>query len=186
MFVSRLLAVLACLACAVVPAGCGGSGNESGGGTTTTRSTTTAGSTGQGRLSPTSWATYTDVRDHARTVNTAAIKTFQKCRGLDFTSVSTEKIQSCLGDSTSSVVTEGQMVLKTLGGFEGEAGGACATALTQLEGNVHLYVASVNTLTSTVQRGSPAGAPAQIDSATTALAHSRASQAAFESACKPA
>ena len=89
---------------------------------------------GDGRLSEASWATYQAARAKAQAVNAAATKTFQTCADLDFTSVSSDQIKACLGDSTSAVVTEGQKFMDTLAGFESEASGDCATALTRSPG----------------------------------------------------
>ena len=82
-------------------------------------------------------------------------------------------------------MTEGQKALTTLASFDDEAGGACATALTDLEGYVKLYIASVNSLGTAVDQGNNASAQAAIDNSSEALARSRETFAPFEAACKP-
>jgi hypothetical protein len=163
------------LGCALL-AGCGSNSSGSEGSTTTASK--------HERLSPAAWETYMKEAAQARQTNTAATKTFQTCSQLQVSSPDSKKIQECLGDSTKTVVDEGQRVLTVLDGFESEAAGACATALHQLQGTVRLYVASVNTLGETAQKR-PAGVGPQLQAAQEGLAHARASQAAFEGACRP-
>jgi hypothetical protein len=175
---------LAALAAAMLLAGaaCGGSDDDSDATETTVEETTTG---GDERLSAASWETYVADRDSARQVNAAATKTFAKCGKLAPASDS-EAIDKCLGDSASSVVAEGEKLMATLAGFEDEAGGACASALTNLAGSVKLYVASVNGVETAVEGDQVAGVSAQIDEASEALENAREQQAPFEAACKPA
>jgi hypothetical protein len=83
------------------------------------------------------------------------------------------------------VVTTGKQTLTELDKVTADTSGACAKASQSLTGYVKLYVASVQALdTSMSQNTVP---PTQsIDQAVTALNHARASNAAFEAACKPA
>jgi hypothetical protein len=177
----RTLAALAGLGCAVLLAGCGGSSSS---GSSSSSSTTDTAASNEGRLSDAAWMTYTQVRARARQVNAAATKTFRTCSQLQLSQLPPEKIQACLGDSTSTVVEEGQKLLGVLDGFESEAAGECATALHNLQGTARLYVASVNTLGNTAQ-SRPTGVAPQLDTAQQALTHARAAQVAFEAACSP-
>ena len=186
------LAVLGALALTLAAAGCGGSSSSSESSTTTEATTTEAATTGSsgggsanGRLSAATWATYEAGRAQAQSVNQSATATFRKCRQLVLSSADSSKVKSCLGDSTTSVVTAGQKALSTLQGFQSEASGACSTALTNYEGAVRLYVASVNALGGAVDRGSSAQAQTAIDQSTHALATARTQGAKFEAACKP-
>jgi hypothetical protein len=179
-----LLAWLVCFVAAgvvLLAVGCGGSDDDS-------DSTGTTVETGSGaenvRLSDASWDEYVTARDSSHQVNTAATKTFAKCAKVAPGSDSAA-IDTCLGDSAASVVAEGESLLETLGGFEDEVGGACADALTQLDGYVKLYVASVKGVETAVD-ADQAGVSTQIDEATEALEEARAARAPFEAACKPA
>ena len=176
-----VFALLLCLG-VVGLSGCGGD-DESAADTTVDVPTAT-GADG-GRLSPESWATYVEKRDEARAVNTEATETFNRCRMTLSPTADTAAVESCLGDSLADVVSEGEEALETLEGFEDEVGGACATALTELEGNLTLYIASVKAVESTVAQGDPAGTAAAIDNASTALEQEREAFAPFEAACKP-
>jgi hypothetical protein len=181
-------AVVGSLAFALALAGCGGSSNESAGDTTTTTMTTSGGG-GNERLSVESWAIYTSTAAKAKSVNTAAIKTFRKCRTLASKGASSTQLQACLDGSVSDVVTEGQKVLHTLQGLDSEVSGACSSAFTALEGYIKLYIASVNTLQSAIEGegvGSQTGFATQLDNSQQALVRARASQAPFEATCKPA
>jgi hypothetical protein len=162
-------------------AACGGSDDDSDSAGTTVE--TGAGDENR-RLSDASWDEYVAARDRAQEVNAAATTTFAKCAKLAPGSDS-EALDTCLGDSAASVVTEGESLLQTLGGFEDDVGGACADALTKLDGYVKLYVASVNGVETAVENDQ-AGVSAQIDEATEALEEARAARAPFEVACKPA
>ena len=184
------LAAVGLLTFALALAGCGGSSNKSAENTTTATTATTAKSGGGNqRLSASSWATYESTAAKAKTVNTAAIKTFRKCRTLASTGASSTELQSCLGDSMSSVVSEGQKVLTTLQGLESGVSGACASALNALGGYVKLYIASVNSLQSAIKGGGVGGQTGfttQLDNSQQVLVRARAAQAPVEAACKPA
>jgi hypothetical protein len=161
--------------------GCGGSDDDSDSAGTTVE--TDAGAENV-RLSDASWDEYVTARDSSHRVNTAATTTFAKCAKLA-PGADSAAIDACLGDSAASVVAEGESLLETLGGYEDEVGGACADALTKLDGYVKLYVASVNGVETAVENDQ-AGVSAQIDEATEALEEARAARAPFEAACKPA
>jgi hypothetical protein len=166
---------------ALVVAGCGGSSGESSG------STTASASTGgkNTRLSQASWNEYTAVAEKARTVNKAAIATFSRCRDVAVSAQDPDKVKACLGNSTTSVVTTGKQTLTELDKITSEATGACAKASEELTGYVKIYVASVDTVgTSVAQATLPS--TASIDNASTALKHARATDTAFVAACKPA
>lgn len=175
--------VLALAVGSLALSGCGGSDEEAGE-TTVDTSTETVGA-GGGRLSAASWATYEETRDQARAVNTAATKTFRKCRETVLGAADTDAVKACLGDSTTAVVTEGEKALATLTGFEDEVSGACASALTNLEGYYKLYLASVKSLGTSVEQGNVASVQGSIDEASEALARGRATLGPFEAACKP-
>jgi hypothetical protein len=163
---SPALAWLGCaLAAGVLLLGvaCGGSDDEPDSAGTTVD--TAAGGENR-RLSDASWDEYVAARDRAQKVNTAATTTFAKCAKLA-PGADSDALDTCLGDSAASVVAEGESLLETLGGFEDEVGGACADALTKLDGYVKLYVASVNGVE-------------------TAVDNDQAARAPFEAACKPA
>jgi hypothetical protein len=180
----RVLAVMGSLTLVLVSLGCGGSSDNSAEPTTT--ATTSSG--GNERLSESSWATYESEAAKAKTVNDAAIKTFRKCRVVAGNGASSSEVQTCLGNSMSSVVTEGQKLLDELNSLAGETSGACATALNTLNGNVKLYIASVNTLESSVKGkgvGGHASFPAQLDNTQQILVRTRASVPPVEAACKP-
>ena len=163
-------------------AGCGG---DDDGAADTTVDVPTATAAGEGRLSQESWDTYVEARDEARALNTEATATFRRCRNDLPVTAGTEEVEACLGDTLTDLVSEGEDALDTLEGFEDEAGGACAAALTDLEGNLTLYIASVKALEGTVEQGDPAGTQAALDNATTALEQERQAFAPFEAACKP-
>lgn len=169
---------------ALALAGCGGSSSSSG---ETSGSTTASTSTGgkNTRLSQASWNEYTAVAVKARSVNNPAIATFSRCRSVAVSAQDPDKVKACLGNSTSSVVTTGKQTLTELDKITSEATGACAKASQQLTGYVKIYVASVETVqTSVAQETLPS--TASIDNASTALKHARAANTAFVAACKPA
>ena len=170
------------IALLVSVAGCGGDDDESASTTATTATTTTA-NAGDDRLSATSWATYETELAKVQKVNQAAIATFSKCRDLLARDVGSEQIEQCFGTTTLDVVAEGQQFLTTLAVFEEDAGGACEKALINYSGNVKLYIASVNGLTSGDQ---PSPSAVQVDQASGALVRARGAGQAFEAACKPA
>jgi hypothetical protein len=166
-------------------AGCGGSDDEGASGTTVEPSTET-GATDDRRLSAASWATYLEARDRARAVNAKATAAFRECRDVVIDAADTDAVKSCLGDSTTAVVTEGEEALATLSSFEDEVGGACAAELTDLQGYLRLYTASVQSLGTAVDEGDVASVQSSIDEAADALARERETSAPFEAACKPA
>jgi hypothetical protein len=173
------------LAAAFALAGCGGSSDDSDEGAATTTAPAAA---GNDRLSEESWAEFTAMRTKAKSVNTAAVTTFEKCSAAADRGATAEQIQACLGDTLTTVVTGGKKVLATLQGFKDEAAGACAAKLTTLEGNTKLYVAGVNTLDTTLQGGGVGagiGVQSQIDQARTALVRAQAAVPPVEAACKP-
>jgi hypothetical protein len=187
------LAAVGLLALALTLAGCGGSSNKGAENTTTATNaatTTTAKSEGGNkRLSASSWATYESTAAKAKSVNTAAIGTFKKCRALASRGASSTELQSCLGDSMSNVVSEGQKVLTALQGLESEVSGACASALNALGGYAKLYIASVNSLQSSIKGGGVGGQTGfttQLDNSQAALVRARAAQPPTVAACKPA
>lgn len=161
--------------------GCGGSDDE---GTTTTAEPATTAAAEDTRLSAASWATYVAAGTKARAVNQAAIKTFRACRDEILTDAS-DQAKQCLGTSTSKVVTQGRELIATLDGFEGEVGGACATATTNYAGSVKLYIASVNAIGVTVEGGNVASSQTAIDNALEGLTAARTAATDFEEACKP-
>ncbi len=179
---TRFLAVLVTIAAAVALVGCGGSDDE-GGETTATLTTETTAGGGNERLSAASWDTYVAARDEAQKVNQAATKTFAKCRDLLTQNVGSEQLQTCFGTTTSEVVTEGEQFMATLASFDDEVGGACATALTDYQGYVKLYLSSVNALVSGL---STTPSEEQVDQAASSVVRARTASAAFEAACKPA
>jgi ABC-type Fe3+-hydroxamate transport system substrate-binding protein len=166
----------------LVLAGCGGSSSSES--STSTASATTAG--GQNtRLSQAQWNEFKTVQDKARTVNTAAIATFSRCRSIVVSAKDSSKVEACIGKSTSAVVTTGKQTLSELDKLTANTSGACAKASEDLTGYVKLYVASVQALdTSMTQNTVPS--TTSIDQATTALKDARASNVAFQAACKPA
>jgi hypothetical protein len=163
-------------------AGCGGS--DSGSSADSTGSTTAA-SQKNVRMTNAAWADYVAVRTEARTVNNKAIATFSTCRGLIFSSAPPEKVNACLGDSASSVVTTGKKTLHELDTFAADVAGECAKANETLAGNVKLYVASIQTVETSVSNGNVHGAEPHITNALEALKHTKTSSAAFDTACKP-
>jgi hypothetical protein len=167
----------------LVLAGCGGSSSSES--ATTTAPATSAGGGKNTRLTQAEWNEYLAVREKARTVNTAATATFSRCRKVAVSAQDSSKVEACIGKSTDSVVTTGKQTLTELDKVTADTSGACAKASQSLTGYVKLYVASVQALdTSMSQNTVP---PTQsIDQAVTALKHARASNAAFEAACKPA
>jgi hypothetical protein len=171
----------------LVLSACGGSDDESGDTTApTTPATITNGGSSDGRLSEASWTEYQTALASAQTVNAAATKTFAKCADLDFTSISSQQLKACLGNSTTAVVTEGQKFMDTLTGFESEVSGNCATQLTTLEGYVKLYVGSVDALGRSLEGTVGVGAQQDLQNAQQVLADARSKREPFEDACEPA
>jgi hypothetical protein len=176
-------------------AACGGSSSSSSSSTssstststTTTASTTTAtggGGTG-GKLSAAEWATLQADVAQARTVNQQGIKTFKKCRVEVSGNYSNQAIAACFGTSTTSVVAAGQKLNADLATAQKAAGGACAAALGRTQGQVTLYLASVNALGLTVKRGQIPTTDS-IDSTTAQLADAQAAGKTVAAACAPA
>jgi hypothetical protein len=164
-------------------AGCGGSGSSEG--TTTTTAAQAPAQTQSARLSPASWAAYVQKRAKAQAVNNTAIKTFATCRHLIYSSVPAERIQACLGNSTSVVVRTGKSALATLNSLSDQTEGACAASVTQFAGHVKLYIASVQALGVAVSGDQPASEQSAIDNSLEALKGTKASRLAFERACRP-
>jgi hypothetical protein len=184
-----LLAVFAALLL-LAAAGCGGGsddGDSSSSTTTTTESTTTTGSSGarNERLTEEQWSQYEELKSQAQTVNQSAIKTFQKCRVLINQGASSQQVETCFGDSTSSVVEEGQKLLPVFEAFGQTVNGACSTATGNAYNGIKLYISSVNALDLASQGGNVPEIN-DVDTAKRTLVATRAQIAAFETACKPA
>jgi hypothetical protein len=178
-----MCALFAGLALAV--SACGGDGSSSA--TTATTATTAAETTASGgseRLDQASWDTYVATRTSAQAVNQKAIKTFRKCKSLVLSSVSQEKVQTCMSTSAADVVTEGRKVQAVLNGFSGQVTGACKDANTELNGMVTLYIATVNGIDTQVKNGNVPSSQT-LQSALAQLGRTQAAVAAFEQACKP-
>ncbi|MGZ8694595.1 MAG: hypothetical protein ACXWYS_04070 [Gaiellaceae bacterium] len=186
MKVTWALAATACAA-ALLLAGCGGGSDDSSSSTTTTTTTTTTTSgepARNARLSEADWAEYEQQAAQAKSVNDTAIKTFQKCRKLVDAQAPSDQIQSCFGDTASSVVTEGQQLLTFIADVGQTVGGACGTATGNLYEGVKLYISSVNAIGLSSQGGTVP--PIQtVDTAKRTLVAVRSDTAAFENACKP-
>jgi hypothetical protein len=183
----RLLAIIVSLAVALTLTGIGGASSAGAAGTRTAAPNATSGG-GNKRLSAQSWAVYKRAAAKAKSVNTAALATWTKCRVLAAKGASSSRIKTCLGDSLSTVVTEGQKLLKVLHRFDSRVAGACASSLTKLEGYTKLYIASVKPLQTALAGGGVGGQTgfgAQLDNARVALARARATQPPFEAACRP-
>jgi hypothetical protein len=173
-----LVALLAALALGV--AGCGGDDDEA----SAEPATTASKAAPNQRLDQESWDEYVAARNSARMVNDEAVKTFRRCRNLLGTDVEAEKVKTCLGDSASSVVAEGQKLRGVLDGFSSEVGGECAAALEQLNGHVKLYISSVNAIALGVEQSNLPNSQ-DIGASTAQLAKTRSEAAKFEAACKP-
>ncbi len=177
-------------ACAAVlllaAAGCGGGGDGSTSSSTeSTTTSTTGGSAQNARLTQAQWTEYEQEKAHAQQINQAAIKTFRKCRVLIDQQKPADQVQACFGDSTSSVVTEGQKLLAFIAEIGPTVSGACGTATGNLHNQIKLYISSVNALGLSAQGGTVP--PIQsVDTAQRALVAAQAATAAFETACKPA
>ena len=171
-----------CAGLALVGSGCGGGGSSSATTATSTAETTASG--GSERLDQASWDTYVATRTSAQTVNQKAIKTFQKCKNLVLSSVSQEKVQTCMSTSAAEVVTEGKKIQAVLDGFSGQVTGACEDANTELNGMVTLYIATVNGIDTQVKNGNVPSSQT-LQSAAAQLGRTRAAGAAFDQACKP-
>ena len=172
------VAALAVAALALALSACGSSSSNATAPTVTLPTTDT-------RLSTESWSKYVEAQRQAQTVNLAARATFKKCEDEIFSLNDPQKTKDCMYDTTQQVVAEGQDFDTVLNAFEGEAGGACASALTTLDGTVKLYIASVNAVGLAVERSSSAEMTNQVDQANEALAAVRPAGVAFQAACKP-
>ena len=178
------LLLAACAAVLVfVASGCGGGDDDSSSSTTST--TTTTASTENVRLSQADWERYEQEKASAQEVNQAAIKTFDKCRKLVDSGASQEQVETCFGDSTSSVVAEGQKLLTFIADIGQDVGGDCATATGNLHNSVKLYISSVNAI-GLSSEGGTVPTIQTVDSAKRTLVAARADVTAFENACKPA
>ena len=175
---SYVAAALAVTAFALALSGCGSDSSNATAPTITVPTTDT-------RLSTESWAKYEEAQRQAQAVNLAARATFKKCEEEVLSLNDAQKTKDCLSDTTDKVVAEGQDFDTVLNAFEGEAGGACASALTTLDGTVKLYIASVNAVGLAVERSSSAEMTNQVDQANEALAAVRPAGVAFQAACKP-
>ncbi len=183
---SRLLFAALAGALLLAAAGCGGSSNdESTSSSTDSTTTSTSGTAQNARLTQAQWTEYEQEKATAQQVNQAAIKTFKKCRVLIDQQKPADQVQACFGESTTSVVTEGQKLLTFIAEIGGTVNGACGTATANLHNQVKLYISSVNALGLSAQGGTVP--PIQsVDEAQAALVRAKADTAAFETACKPA
>jgi hypothetical protein len=183
---TMLLAAFAAIAL-LAAAGCGGGSDSGDSSTTTTETTTTTGSSGakNARLTQEQWSQYEELKSQAQTINQAAIKTFQKCRVLINQGASSSQVESCFGDSTTSVVQEGQKLLPVIEAAGNTVTGACATNSAAAYGGIKLYISSVNALNLGSQGGTVPEVQ-DVDTAKKALVNARAQIAKFESSCKPA
>jgi hypothetical protein len=175
-------------ACAAVlllaAAGCGG-GSDGSSSSTISTTTTTSGSGGSARLSQASWDEFEQAAAQAQSVNQKAVKTFSKCEQVIESKQNQDAIQKCFGNSTSSVVTEGQQFLQDIQKAQSEASGACAQAAGELYTQVRFYVSSVNALNLSIQ-SSTSPTSQSVEAAKSSLAKARAAVQPFEQACKPA
>jgi hypothetical protein len=187
---SRWTILLAACAAALLlaAAGCGGSSDDDSSSSTestTTTTTSTSGSGGSARLSQASWDAYEQELAQAQSVNQKAVKTFSKCEQVIQSKQNQQAIQKCFGNSTSSVVTEGQQFLQDIQKAQSEASGACAQAAGELYTQVRFYVSSVNALNLSIQSSTSPTAQS-VEAAKSSLAKARAASTPFEQACKPA
>lgn len=186
-----LIAVLAgvlVLAAAACGGSSGSSDTTSSTTTTTTESTTTSGGGGGGaggKLSAAEWSTLQADIAQAKSVNQQGIATFKKCRVKVSGSYSNQQIAACFGSSTTSVVVAGQKLNADLATAQTSAGGACAAALGKAQGQVTLYISSVNALGLTVKQGQIPTTDS-IDSTTAQLADVQAAGKTLAPACAPA
>jgi hypothetical protein len=175
------IALLACALC-VGGAACGGS-DESSSSSETTTTATTSGAGANERLSASEWASYQTALANAQAVNVNATKKFAGCRNLMGTNADAEKIKTCLGNSTSQVVAQGQKFLDIIEGFD--VSGACADAQMELVNYVRAYVSSVNGMNRSLAAGSTASLDASQTNAVQGLTDARKSGPRFAAACKP-
>lgn len=174
-------------------AACGGSSSSSSSTTsttTTTASTTTTTSSGGGggaggKLSAAEWTTLQADVAQAKTVNQQGIATFKKCRVKVSGNYSNQEIATCFGSSTTSVVAAGQKLNADLATAQKSASGACAAALGKAQGQITLYISSVNAIGLTVKQGQIPTTDS-IDSTTAQLADAQAAGKTIAPACAPA
>ena len=171
-------------AAALALAGCGGSSSSSNGNSAAAPTTTAGAPATSERMDQATWARWGQIRTSAQTVNQKAIATFRKCKSLVLSNVSQQKVQACMSDSASSVVTEGRKVQAALADVSSSTTGACKTAATDLGGNVTLYIATVNGIDKAVTAGNVPSSQ-RLDSALAQLGRTRALVPPFEQACKP-
>jgi hypothetical protein len=181
--VTRVKPLTLLAATALALAGCGG-GSSSNGNSAAAPTTTAGAPATSERMDQASWARWGQIRTSAQTVNQNAIATFRKCKNLVLSNVSQQKVQACMSDSASSVVTEGRKVQAALADVSSSTTGACKTAATDLGGNVTLYIATVNGIDELVKSGNVPSSQ-RLDSALAQLGRTRALVPPFETACKP-
>ena len=183
---SRWILLLAACAAVllVVATGCGGGDDESTSSSTESTTTTSSGAQNE-RLTQEQWTEYQQKKAGAQQVNQAAVKTFQRCRILIDQGKPAAQVQTCFGDSTSSVVEEGQQLLTYIAEIGPTLSGACGTATGNLHNQIKLYISSVNALNLSVNQGTVPPIDS-VDQAKAQLVDARKSVAAFETACKPA
>ena len=189
----------AVLAGALVLAAAAGGGSSSSSSSTTSTTTTTASTTAStttttssgggggagGKLSAAEWATLQADVAQAKTVNQQGIATFKKCRVKVAGSYSNQEIATCFGSSTTSVVAAGQKLNADLATAQKSASGACAAALGKAQGQITLYISSVNAIGLTVKQGQIPTTDS-IDSTTAQLADAQAAGKTIAPACAPA
>jgi NADH dehydrogenase FAD-containing subunit len=176
----------------LVVAACGGSSSSSdttSTTTTTTEPTTTAyagGGGAGGKLSASEWASLQSAAAKAKSVNQQNIVTFQKCRKqVAAGGYSNQQIASCFGSSTTAVVNAGQEFNAALASAQKSASGACAATLGKMQGNVTLYISSVNALGLTVKQGQ-IPQTGDINSTLNELTKAQATAKTIAPACAPA
>jgi hypothetical protein len=176
-------------------AACGGSSSSSSTTSTTTTTesttTTTTSSTGGGggaggKLSASDWAALQADAAQAKSVNQQGIAQFKKCRKeVAAGGYSNQQIATCFGTQTTKVVAAGQKLNADLAKYQQKAGGACAAALGKTQGQVTLYISSVNAIGLTVKQGQIPTTD-DIDSTTAQLAQAQATAKTIAPACAPA
>ncbi len=194
-FWTAVLAGVLVLAAAACGGSSGSSGSSSSTTSTTTESTTTTASTttsstgggggAGGKLSAAEWSTLQADVAQAKSVNQQGIATFKKCRVKVSGSYNNQQIAACFGSSTTSVVAAGQKLNADLATAQKSASGACAAALGKAQGQITLYISSVNAIGLTVKRGQIPTTDS-IDSTTAQLADAQAAGKTIAPACAPA
>ncbi len=183
---ARMLGSVFLLAVALAVTGCGSSDDAA----TETAATagTSAGSGAAQRLSPQSWSNYVVARTKAKAVNTAALHRWAKCRAVASAGAPSARVQACLGNSMSTVVSAGEDMRATLQRLESDVSGRCGTKLDDLSGMIKLYIASVNAGQTALEGGGvgdQTGFDDDLDNSRQALVRARAQEPPFEAACKP-